>query len=417
MTSKKGRVVILMMDSFGVGGAEDAAKFGDVRADTLGHIAKKLGGVNIPNLEALGLAEIARSSTGRTLRLSTKTFPQISIPSKYGFMREISHGKDTSSGHWEMAGSPVLFEWGYFKPDYPSFPEELIKKICDEAGLSGILGNKAASGTTILNELGEEHIKTGKPICYTSADSVFQIAAHEQHFGLERLYQVCEIAFKHVAPYNIARVIARPFLGEKKGEFARTKNRHDYSIKPPMKTILDEVKEAGGAVISIGKISDIFAGQGITKAVKASGLAELWDVTLREAKNAPDFSVVFTNFVDFDMLWGHRRDMRGYAQGLEYFDSRLPDLVAQLKANDIVFITADHGCDPAFKGTDHTREHVPVIMFGKKVKSEFIGGRETYADLGQTIADYFKLPPLEYGTSFLDKKRQSKEFRIPFYSF
>jgi phosphopentomutase len=403
MTLKKGRVVILMMDSFGVGGAEDAAKFGDVRADTLGHIAKKLGGVNIPNLEFLGLGELAKASTGRTLRLSTKTFPKISIPSKYGFMREISHGKDTSSGHWEMAGAPVLFEWGYFKPDYPSFPEELIEKICAEAGLAGILGNKAASGTTILDELGEEHIKTGKPICYTSADSVFQIAAHEKHFGLERLYQVCEIAFKHLAPYNIARVIARPFLGEKKGEFARTKNRHDYSVKPPRKTILDEIKDAGGQVISVGKIADIFAHQGITKAVKASGLAELWDVTLREAKKAPDFSLVFTNFVDFDMLWGHRRDMRGYAQGLEYFDSRLPDLVAQLKADDIVFITADHGCDPAFKGTDHTREHVPVIMLGKKVKPEFIGGRATYADLGQTIAEYFKLPPLEYGISFLDK--------------
>ena len=403
MTPKKGRVVILMMDSFGVGGAEDAAKFGDVRADTLGHIAKKLGGVNIPNLDALGLGKLAKSSTGRTLRLSTKTFPQISIPSKYGFMREISHGKDTSSGHWEMAGAPVLFEWGYFKTDYPSFPEELVEKICAEAGLAGILGNKAASGTAILDELGEEHIKTGKPICYTSVDSVFQIAAHEKYFGLERLYQVCEIAFKHLAPYNIARVIARPFSGEKKGEFARTKNRHDYSVKPPRKTILDEIKEAGGQVISVGKIADIFANQGITKAVKASGLAELWDVTLREAKNAPDFSLVFTNFVDFDMLWGHRRDMRGYAQGLEYFDSRLPDLVAQLKADDIVFITADHGCDPAFKGTDHTREHVPVIMFGKKVNPEFIGGRATYADLGQTIAEYFKLPPLEYGISFLDK--------------
>lgn len=403
MARKKGRVVILMMDSFGVGGAEDAAKFDDVRADTLGHIAKKLGGVNIPNLYALGLGEIAKASTGRILRLMTKTFPQINISSKYGFMREISHGKDTTSGHWEMAGAPVLFEWGHFKPDYPSFPEQLVKKICDEAGLPGILGNKAASGTTILDELGEEHLKTGKPICYTSADSVFQIAAHEKHFGLERLYKVCEIAFKHVAPYNIARVIARPFLGEKQGEFAHTKNRHDYSLKPPMKTILDEIKEAGGEVISIGKISDIYAAQGITRAVKASGLAELWDVTLREAQNAPDFSLVFTNFVDFDMLWGHRRDMHGYAQGLEYFDSRLPDLVAQLEDNDLVFITADHGCDPAFKGTDHTREHVPVILFGKKVKSEFIGGRDTYADLGQTIADYFKLPPLKYGTSFLDK--------------
>jgi phosphopentomutase len=231
---------------------------------------------------------------------------------------------------------------------------------------------------------------------------VFQIAAHEEHFGLERLYKVCEIAFKHLKPYNIARVIARPFLGEKQGEFARTKNRHDYSVKPPQPTVLDAIKNAGGQVISVGKISDIFAAQGITKAVKASGLQELWDTTLREAKSAPDFSLVFTNFVDFDMVYGHRRDVKGYAQGLEYFDSRLPELAAQLGENDLVFITADHGCDPTYKGTDHTREHVPVIMFGKNVRPQFIGGRDTYADLGQTVADYFKLPPLNAGKSFLD---------------
>ena len=214
---------------------------------------------------------------------------------------------------------------------------------------------------------------------------------------------MCEIAFKHVAPYNIARVIARPFVGEKKGEFARTKNRHDYSVKPPTATVLDELKNAGGAVISVGKISDIFAAQGITKAVKAAGLEELWNVTLREAKDAPANSIVFTNFVDFDMVWGHRRDIEGYAKGLEYFDTRLPDLAAQLEEDDLVFITADHGCDPTYKGTDHTREHVPVILFGKHVKPGFIGARNTYADLGQTVADYLGLPPLKFGTSFLDK--------------
>ena len=282
-----------------------------------------------------------------------------------------------------MAGVPVTFEWGYFKPDYPSFPPELIEKICSEAGLPGILGNKAASGTVIIEELGEEHIKTGKPICYTSADSVFQIAAHEKHFGLERLYKVCEIAFKHLKPYNIARVIARPFEGEKKGEFKRTKNRHDYSVTPPHETLLDVMKNAGGNVISVGKIADIYAHCGITRAVKASGLQELWDVTLQEVKNAPDNTIVFTNFVDFDMTWGHRRDVEGYAKGLEYFDSRLPELVPLLREKDIVFITADHGCDPTYKGTDHTtREHVPVLMFGKNVKAGFVGGRESYADLG-----------------------------------
>lgn len=401
--TKKGRVVILMMDSFGIGGAEDAAKFGDAGANTLGHIAAARGGLKVPNMAALGLLKAAEASTGLPITAGEQDNPAILVPSKYGFMKETSLGKDTSSGHWEMAGSPVQFEWGYFKPEYPSFPEELIKKICDEAGLPGILGNKAASGTAIIDELGEEHIQTGKPICYTSADSVFQIAAHEKHFGLDKLYNLCEIAFKHVAPYNIARVIARPFEGEKKGEFKRTKNRHDYSVKPPMPTVLDAIKNAGGEVISVGKISDIYAKQGITKAVKASGLEELWNVTLEEAKNAPDFSLVFTNFVDFDMTWGHRRDVEGYAQGLEYFDTRLPDLIAQMQAGDIAFITADHGCDPTYKGTDHTREHVPVIMFGPGVRPQYIGARETYADLGQTIADYFKLPPLQFGKSFLEE--------------
>ncbi len=401
MTGK--RVVILMLDSVGIGGAEDAAQFGNAGADTLGNLTRQRGFLKIPNLVSLGLAQAAQASTGRELVLGPQPQAQLQLPAKYGFMREISRGKDTSSGHWEMAGAPVDFEWGYFPPNYPSFPQELIEKICTEARLPGILGNKAASGTVVLDELGEEHIKTGKPICYTSADSVFQIAAHEEHFGLERLYKVCEIAFKQVAPYRIARVIARPFAGEKKGSFTRTKNRHDYSVKPPRATVLDALKNAGGQVISVGKIADIFAHQGITKAVKASGLPELWDVTLREANKAPARSMVFTNFVDFDMVYGHRRDVNGYAQGLEYFDARLPELAAQLQEDDLVFITADHGCDPTYTGTDHTREHVPVLMFGKRVRSQFIGGRNTYADLGQTIADYFHLPALPVGTSFLDK--------------
>ena len=399
--TKKGRAIILMMDSFGIGGAEDAAQFNDTGADTLGHIAAARKGLQIPNLAALGLLQAAQASTGKEIPVGPQAVSPITLPSKYGFMREISHGKDTSSGHWEMAGCPVQFEWGYFKPDYPSFPPELIEKICLAGGLPGILGNKAASGTVIIDELGEEHIKTGKPICYTSADSVFQIAAHEEHFGLNKLYQICEIAFKYVKPYNIARVIARPFVGEKKGEFTRTKNRHDYSVTPPQPTVLDRIKNAGGEVIAIGKINDIFAKQGITKAVKASGLEELWDTTLREAKEAPDFSLVFTNFVDFDMTWGHRRDVEGYAKGLEYFDTRLPELAAQMQKGDIAFITADHGCDPTYKGTDHTREHVPVIMFGKDITPKFIGERNTYADLGQTVADYFRLPPLPFGKSFL----------------
>lgn len=397
-----GRVIILMLDSFGIGGAKDAAKFGDQSANTFGHIANLSDGLQIPNLQKLGLAHAAKGACGLFPVLGIQDSPaKITLPSKYGHMSELSLAKDTSSGHWEMAGVPVLSEWGYFKAEHPSFPPELIQSICTKAGIEGILGNKAASGTEIIQELGEEHIKTQKPIFYTSADSNIQIAAHEHHFGLDELYDLCKIAFNEAKPYNIARIIARPFEGEKKGEFVRTKNRHDYSATPPAATILDKLKASGGSVISIGKIADIFANQGITKAVKASGLEELWNKTLEELKIAPDHSIIFTNFVDFDMLWGHRRDVEGYAKGLEYFDSRLPEIEPLLKEDDLVFITADHGCDPSYQGTDHTREQVPVIMFGPNVKPEDIGHRETFADIAQTIAEYFSLTPFTYGKSFL----------------
>lgn len=393
------RVIILMMDSFGIGGAPDAENFGDKGANTFLHIAQARKGLNVPNLNRLGLGQAAFEASGEKAPVCGET--TLNIGSKFGHMREISRGKDTSSGHWEMAGVPVLFDWGYFPKEYPSFPAGLIENIVKKAGIKGILGNKAASGTAILDELGEEHIRTGKPIFYTSADSVLQIAAHEEHFGLQNLYKLCEIAFEEVKPYNIARVIARPFVGEKAGNFVRTKNRHDYSVTPPAPTVLDKLKSAGGTVVSIGKISDIYAGQGITKARKAAGLEELWNVTLEEVKNAPDRSVVFTNFVDFDMAWGHRRDVNGYAEGLEYFDKRLSELIELLQDGDLVFITADHGCDPTYQGTDHTREQVPVLMLGKNVEPENLGQRDTYADIGQTIAKYFNLKPMKYGKSFI----------------
>lgn len=399
---KKGRVFILMLDSFGLGGAQDAAVFGDEGANTFGHIAAAVGKIDLPNLSALGLLQAAQASAGVLPPVGPQRAAQLTLPSKYGFMREQSSGKDTSSGHWEMAGAPVNFEWGYFPPQYPSFPAELVRALCQQAGLPGILGNKAASGTEIINELGEEHIRTGKPIYYTSADSVFQIAAHEKYFGLDKLYALCQTAFELVRPYRIARVIARPFEGTANGSFTRTKNRRDFSVQPPEPTVLDAIKNAGGQVISVGKIADIFAGQGITRAVKASGLEELWNVTIREGKTAAPGSLIFTNFVDFDMVWGHRRDSRGYADGLAYFDSRLPDLQQIMQPEDIAFITADHGCDPTFKGSDHTRENVPVILFGQRVKVENLGGRNSFADLGQTVAAYFNLPPLKHGTSFLD---------------
>lgn len=390
------------MDSFGIGNAHDAEKFDNIGADTFGHIVESNGGLNIPNLKELGLVEVAHAATGKEYHLGKLSEAKMAgIGSIKAHMSELSVAKDTTSGHWEMAGVPVLNDWGYFKPDYPSFPKALIDAICQEGKIAGILGNKAASGTEIIQELGEEHIQSDKPIFYTSADSNIQIAAHEKYFGLDRLYKLCEVAYKHAKPYNIARIIARPFVGEKKGEFTRTANRHDYSVKPFKETVLDKMQKKGGNVIAIGKINDIYAGCGITKALHASGLEELWNVTLKEVKDAPENSIIFTNFVNFDMLWGHRRNVKGYAEGLEYFDKRLPEIIPLLREDDIVFITADHGNDPTYKGTDHTREQVPMLLFGKKINSRFAGEGKTFADIGQTIAEYLNLEKLEYGESFL----------------
>ena len=385
------KVVILMMDSFGVGGAGDAEKFGDKGANTFYNIAKTYKDLSLPNLEKLGLVEIGEMSSGvRAKLVNNKSSDKIDC-GKYGFMKEISAGKDTISGHWEMAGVPVMEDFGHFKLDYPSFPKDLIEKICKKADIKGILGNKAASGTVIIQELGEEHIKTGKPIFYTSADSNLQIAVHEQYFGLEKLYKLCEIAFEEVKPYRIGRIIARPFVGEKAGEFVRTSNRHDYAVSPFSDTILDKLKKAKKEVIAIGKIGDIFAHQGTTKEVKASGLKELWDKTLNEAKNLKNDGIIFTNFVDFDMNWGHRRDVKGYAEGLMYFDKRLPEIIDVIEDDDIVIITADHGCDPTYIGSDHTRENVPVMIFGKKVSKENIGEKETYSYVHDFILDVFNM--------------------------
>jgi phosphopentomutase len=267
--------------------------------------------------------------------------------------------------------------------------------------LPGYLGNCHASGTEILDRLGEKHMRSGKPIFYTSADSVFQIACHEETYGLDKLYELCKLARQLLEPYNIGRVIARPFVGSKAGEFKRTGNRHDYAVEPPMPTLLDRMKAAGGDVISIGKIADIYAGCGITQQHKATGLDELWDMTLAQVKTAADQSIIFTNFVDFDSSYGHRRDVAGYAAALEYFDSRLPELLALLLPGDRVVLTADHGCDPIWTGTDHTREHVPVIFYGDTVQPQDLGMRDTFADIGQTIAAYHGLPVLDYGSNCL----------------
>ncbi|MCA6965958.1 phosphopentomutase [Pectobacterium carotovorum] len=405
------RAYIMVLDSFGIGSSADAERFGDVGSDTLGHIAQacaagtadkgRSGKLHLPNLSRLGLGKAAEASTG--------TFPpgldeNADIIGAYAHASEISSGKDTPSGHWEIAGVPVLFDWGYFKDEENSFPQELLDKLVKRANLPGYLGNCHSSGTVILDQLAEEHMKTGKPIFYTSADSVFQIACHEETFGLDKLYELCEIAREELTEgnYNIGRVIARPFIGDKPGNFERTGNRHDLAVEPPAPTILKKmVDEKGGEVVSVGKIADIYAQVGITKKVKATGIDALFDATLKEMDSAGDNTIVFTNFVDFDSAYGHRRDIPGYAAALELFDRRLPEMLSRVKGDDILILTADHGCDPSWHGTDHTRENVPVLIYGPNVKPGSYGHRETFADIGQTVATYFGLSPMDYGKSIL----------------
>ena len=402
------RTVILLMDSFGIGSAMDSNEYGDNGSDTLGHIVeqcaegladypgKRAGTLKLPNLARYGLQKAAEES--RKAKLAASLGYDGKIEGAYGYGIETSKGKDTISGHWEITGVPVTFDWGYFPNTVPCFPKELTDAFVRESKIPGILGDKHASGTEILDEYGEEHIETGKPIVYTSADSVYQIAAHEKYFGLQRLYEISDIARKLVDKYNIGRVIARPFIGEAKGAFSRTGNRHDISCPPPTPTLLDDLKKAGGRVVSIGKIADIFANCGITKKVKATGMEELFSKTIDEFKIANDNTLVFTNFVDLDAVFGHRRDVKGYAWALEYFDSRLPELEKLLKKGDVIVVTADHGCDPTWQGTDHTREHIPILFYGPDIKSMNVGGRNSFADIGQTIAKFMNLPALKYGT-------------------
>jgi len=405
------RTFIMVLDSFGIGASKDAEKFGDAGSDTLGHIAAacargdanvgRQGPLNLPNLTRLGLAKAAEASTGK---IPDGMDGNAEITGAYAYASELSSGKDTPSGHWEIAGVPVLFDWGYFSDTTNSFPQELLDKLVKRANLPGYLGNCHSSGTVVLDDLGEEHMKTGKPIFYTSADSVFQIACHEETFGLDRLYELCEIAREELTEggYNIGRVIARPFIGDKKGHFERTGNRHDLAVEPPAPTILKKlVDEKSGNVVSVGKIADIYAQVGITKKVKATGLDALFDATIQEMKLAGDKTIVFTNFVDFDSAYGHRRDVPGYAAALELFDRRMPELLELVKEDDIIIFTADHGCDPTWRGTDHTREHIPVLIYGPKVKPGSLGYRDTFADIGQTVAKYFDLSPMDYGKSML----------------
>jgi phosphopentomutase len=395
------RAFILLLDSFGLGATPDAVKYGDQACNTFGHIAKWAANegkpMSLPTMEGLGLAAAAHTASGEWAAGFAK---RDGFTGAYGAAREQSTGKDTQSGHWEIAGVPVLFDWGYFPKTVPSFPKELTDKLQELTGVPGFLGNCHASGTTIINELGDEHVASGKPILYTSADSVLQIACHEAHFGLQRLYDMCEKAYELVQPYNIGRVIARPFVGAN-GDYKRTSNRHDYAVPPSAPTLLDHVKNEGGEVIALGKISDIYAAQGVSRVMKGADNMALFDKLLQAQDEAGDKSLTFVNFVDFDQAFGHRRDVAGYSNALHEMDARLPEFIAKLKDGDLCVITADHGCDPTSPGSDHTREHIPVLFFGPGVKPQSLGISETFSDIGQTIAHHLGVKPLSNGTNLL----------------
>lgn len=400
------RAILIVLDSVGCGGAADAAAYGDVGADTLGHIAQacaegrgdrdglRSGPLHLPNLARLGLSHACAASTGRALAGLAR--PE-ALDGQWGYGVELSQGKDTPSGHWEIAGCPVPFKWGYFTALTASFPPDLVAGIVREGALPGILGNKHASGTAVIDELAGEHIRTGKPICYTSVDSVLQIAAHEQHFGLERLYELCRKVRALVDPLKIGRVIARPFIGSPESGFTRTGNRKDFAIPPPDETILDRLASRGRAIVTVGKIGDIFAHRNTGEEIKPFGNAAMFAAALEAWEKLPDGGFCFVNLVDFDTEYGHRRDIPGYAAALEAFDRDLPRLEAALKPGDLAVISADHGNDPSWPGTDHTREHVPILAFGPGVAAGPIGRRESFADIAARLGDWLGVGPVGPG--------------------
>jgi phosphopentomutase len=383
------RIFLIVMDSVGIGEAPDAEKFDDKGADTLGHIAEKMGGLNMPNMGMLGLSNIRE----------IKGIKKVEKPlAYYTKMKEASSGKDTMTGHWEIMGLHISTPFKVF-PD--GFPAELISELESRTGRK-VIGNKPASGTKIIEELGEEHMKTGALIVYTSADSVLQIAAHEEIIPIEEQYKICKIARELTLDekYMVGRVIARPFVGEP-GSFKRTSNRHDYALKPFDRTVMNELKDSGFDVIAIGKISDIFDGEGVTTSLRTVSNMDGMDKLLQTFDM--DFTgLSFLNLVDFDALYGHRRDPEGYGKALEEFDARLPEVFSKMKEEDLLIITADHGNDPVHKGTDHTREYVPLLVYSKQfAEGKELPVRETFADIGATVADNFKVKMPKYGKSFL----------------
>ncbi|MEK4147454.1 phosphopentomutase [Robertmurraya sp. FSL W8-0741] len=388
MTFQYKRIFLIVMDSVGIGEAPDAEQFGDKGADTLGHIAERMNGLHMPNMGKLGLSNI------REIKGIEKAEKPLAVHTK---MQEASSGKDTMTGHWEIMGLNIDTPFRVF-PN--GFPEELISELEARTGRK-IIGNKPASGTEILVELGEEHMKTGDLIVYTSADSVLQIAAHEDIIPIEEQYKICKIARELTLDekYMVGRVIARPFVGEP-GAFKRTANRHDYALKPFARTVMNELKDAGLDVIAIGKISDIFDGEGVTESLRTVSNMDGMDKLVQTLDM--DFTgLSFLNLVDFDALFGHRRDPEGYGKALEEYDARLPEVLAKLQEDDLLIITADHGNDPVHHGTDHTREYVPLLVYAKNIEGKSLPIRETFADIGATVAENFKVKLPNYGQSFL----------------
>ena len=385
------RFIVIVMDSVGVGHAPDAAAFGDEGADTLGHIDAAVGGLRIPNLLSLGLGKIAALQQHRDC-----------IVGSYGVMREISAGKDTTSGHWEMMGNPVERPFPVF---LHAFPDDLLKTFTEKTGY-GYIGNEIASGTEIIERLGPEHFRTGLPIVYTSADSVFQIAAHNDVIPLEELYRICEIT-RHevcVGPYECGRIIARPFIGTP-GHFVRTGDRRDYSRMPERKMVFEYLAERGLMTVGVGKIGDIYAQKGLQESYHTENNDQGMEVLSQQIiRHTGDAGIIMANLVDFDSQYGHRRNTKGYGQCLERFDIELGDFLNRLGNDDLLIITADHGNDPTWTGTDHTREQVPLLVYGPALKHHAnLGTRSTYADLGQTIMSNFGLAALPFGTSFLSE--------------
>jgi phosphopentomutase len=395
------RAALLVLDSVGCGGAPDAAAFGDAGANTLGHIARacaegraetgRSGPLRVPHMAGLGLGPAVRLASGIETGLAE------TARGLWGAATEVSRGKDTPSGHWELAGVPVPWEWRFFPETDPAIPPAITEPLIARANLPGTLCNAHSSGLPVIRRWGAEHLATGKPILYTSADSVLQIAAHEEAFGLERLYDVCRIAADIVHPLRVGRVIARPFVGAGPDSFARTANRRDLAIPPPEPTLLDRVLAAGGRTHAIGKIGDIFAHRGISTLAKGHDDMALFDAMLTALDAAADGDLIFANFVDFDTLYGHPRDVSGYARALEAFDARLPALFARLRADDLMILTADHGNDPTWRGTDHTRERVPVLGIGPGAPTAL--GLIGFADVGETVARHLGLAPGRHGTA------------------